>query len=161
MKRLTLPLLCIFTILLFATDVFACSCSIIEQVGKSDKELVEEAKNSADAVFAGEIVEIRFSESEMSVSDEKIALTRYAKFRIERSWKGLEDKEFVEISTGNICCICGVSFEKGQRYIVYAAKQKDGTFSTDTCTRTRMYHEVIADEKYLGIPEKRKRPTKH
>ena len=100
------------------------------------------------------------SPSQMSVSDEKITLTRYAKFRIERSWKGLEDKGSSKYLPEIFAVSAGI-LRKGQRYIVYAAKQKDGTFSTDTCTRTRMYHEVIADEKYLGIPEKRKRPTKH
>lgn len=151
----------LFAALFFATDVYACSCSFFDQLGKSDKKLVKEAKKSADAVFIGEIVEVRFSEPTWPDGDEKIPFTRYAKFRVEKSWKGVKDQEFIEIFTANVCCICGVPFKKGERYIIYANKHKDGEFSTNICTRTRIYEAKLIDEKYLGKPRKPKALTKH
>jgi hypothetical protein len=150
MKRQILCLLVgSFFGLLFVTDTFACSCSILDKIGKSDKELVEEARKSADAVFVGEIVELRFSEP----SDELGSLVRYAKFRIERSWKGPEE-EFIEVETFNICCVCGVGFEKGQRYLIYAYSKGENGLATNICTRTFIYQEDNIDEKYLGDPRK-------
>ncbi len=138
MKRNTIIGIVAATLLLLAVNTaMACSC-VVPDRNKSVKQLVTEAKGSSVAVFVGKVVDIRYSDE------------------VTGQWKG-SVPQIVEVSTANICCICGVSFQKGETYIVYA----NGTaaeLSANSCSRTSMITGKSPDEKYLG---KRRLPNKY
>src|SRR5580765_4606976 len=115
MKRsYTVGLIGLALFLMSATVSLACDC-VGPDPGTSVQQQVEKAKHQADAVFVGKIVEIRFSTEKLG----ELPVSRYARFEVERSLKGSETK-FIEIETANICCTCGITFEVGQEWIVYA-----------------------------------------
>ena len=133
-----------------AMKVSACSCSL--PIGKSLKQQVKAGMKGNQAIFVGKIVEVRFSENK--VGDKPV--TRYAKFQVDRSWRGPRT-EYIVVATANICCICGIDFEVGSSYIVYANSDRNGGFSTNSCSRTSPVGTKSDDEKYLGkvrLPKK-------
>ncbi len=152
MKRNTIIGIVAATLLLFAVNTaLACSC-VPPDRNKSVRQLVTEAKSSSVAVFVGKVVDIRYSDEKMG--DQPVRM--FAKFEVAGQWKG-SVPQIVEVSTANICCICGVSFQKGETYIVYA----NGTaaeLSASSCSRTSVITGKSPDEKYLG---KRRLPNKY
>lgn len=152
MKRNTIIGIVAAMLLLFAVNTaLACSC-VPPDRNKSVKQLVTEAKASSVAVFVGKVVDIRYSDEKMG--DQPVRM--FAKFEVAGQWKG-SVPQIVEVSTANICCICGVSFKKGETYIVYA----HGTaaeLSANSCSRTSVITAKSPDEKYLG---KRRLPNKY
>lgn len=152
MKRNTIIGIVAATLLLFAVNTaLACSC-VPPDRNKSVRQLVTAAKSSSVAVFVGKVVDIRYSDEKMG--DQPVRM--FAKFEVAGQWKG-SVPQIVEVSTANICCICGVSFQKGETYIVYA----NGTaaeLSASSCSRTSVITGKSPDEKYLG---KRRLPNKY
>ncbi len=152
MKRNTIIGIVGVMVLLFAVNTaLACSC-VLPDRNKSVKRLVNEAKTSSVAVFVGKVVDIRFSEEKMG--DQPLRMI--AKFEVAGQWKG-SVPQIVEVTTANICCICGVTFQKGENYIVYANGTAD-ELSANSCSRTSVITGKSADEKYLG---KRRLPNKY
>lgn len=152
MKRNTIIGIVAATLLLFAVNTaMACSC-VLPDRNKSVKRLVTEAKGASVAVFVGKVIDIRYSDEKMGVQP----LRMFAKFEVTGQWKG-SVPQIVEVSTANICCICGVSFQKGETYIVYA-NGTSAELSANSCSRTSLITGKSADEKYLG---KRHLPNKY
>jgi len=151
MKRNTIVGIVGVSLLLLAVNTaMACSCLMPDR-NKSVKQLVTEAKASSVAVFVGKVVDIRYSDEKMG--DQPLRMI--AKFEVSGQWKG-SVPQIVEVVTANICCICGVSFQKGETYIVYA----NGTaqeLAANSCSRTTAITGKSPDEKYLG---KRRLPNK-
>lgn len=149
MKHYLFIAILICTICFCATEtVSACSCDL-PRLGLSIKKQVADARKNAAAVFVGKIVAIRFSDERMGDTP----VTRYAKFEVTSLWKGPENR-FIEVPTGNICCTCGIKFEEGETWIVYAYSNGKGGFGTSSCTRTS---PSTADSKYLRKPKTVKR----
>ncbi|MBX7054933.1 MAG: hypothetical protein K1X36_08250 [Pyrinomonadaceae bacterium] len=151
MKRNTIIGIVGIMVVLFAVNAaVACSC-VLPDRNKSVKQLVTEAKASSVAVFVGKVVEIRYSKEKMG--DQPLRMI--AKFEVAGQWKG-SVPQMVEVTTANICCICGVSFELGENYIVYA----NGTakaLTANSCSRTSVLVGKSPDEEFLG---KRRLPNK-
>ena len=57
------------------------------------------------------------------------------KFNVRNVWKGPITPE-ISVLTGINCGLCGVHFEVGKDYIVYASFYQDYGLSTDICSRT-------------------------
>ncbi len=133
------------TIFLFATaeKSFACSCVITPEPVKKQ---IENAYSGADAVFSGEVVEVK-----ESATDQYSLIVR---FKVAKSWKGELSRE-ITIRTAKDSAMCGYNFEIGKTYLVYAFGKKD-TLSTTNCSRTAILG-VKSDAKYL---DKLKRKTK-
>jgi hypothetical protein len=152
MKRSTIIGIVAASLLLLAVNTaLACSC-VLPDRNKSARQLVAEAKKTSVAVFVGKVVDIRYSDEKMD--DQPLRM--FAKFEVAGQWKG-SVPQIVEVATANICCICGVSFRKGETYIVYA----NGTaaeLSANSCSRTSVITGKSRDEKYLG---KRRLPNKY
>ncbi len=127
-----------------AETASACSCDITPLM-KSLKTQIKTSKNSAAAVFVGEVVSIRYSEEKLN----GIPSSLYATIAVERSWKGPET-EFIEVHTANICCICGFTFEVGGTYIVYSYSSDHASLGVTSCSRTSAIATKSPDEKYLG-----------
>ena len=143
MKLYIVGLIGLVLFLASADVALACTCDL--PTFGTLKQQVRSAKKRSNAIFVGKIVEIRFSEKKLGDK----AVSRYAKFEVERSWSGPETK-FIEIETANICCICGITFEVGERWIVYAYGNVKKGYSTNSCSRTSPIGPKSDDEKYLG-----------
>lgn len=120
----------------FAPTSFACSCL---PHGTPSQEL-----EKSDAVFSGEVLNVKTDNS-----------TLQAKIRVKEAWKGMDSKE-VTVHTSIDSASCGVNFETGKEYIIYAY-QEEGKYTTYLCSRTAELAHAGEDLKELGegtIPTK-------
>ena len=117
-----------------------------------------ESYGSAAAVFAGTVTGVRDIEREMKdVSGQRkqeylngIEWVPMAyKFSVEQPYLGVAGAE-IEIFTGRGGGDCGVSFQIGQRYLVYAYRYKD-KLTTSICTRTTSFSRATEDLAFLGM----------
>ncbi|KAI9015504.1 hypothetical protein DFJ74DRAFT_709436 [Hyaloraphidium curvatum] len=67
---------------------------------------------------------------------------------VSRIWKGV-DSQVVKVMTTSNSAACGVNFEKGTRYLVYANAQDDGLWA-NLCSRTAREKDAADDLKELG-----------
>ena len=125
----------------------ACSCA--------PPDPVKAAKKQADVVFVGKVKSVRFADQ---IGDSGQFTDRIATFEIARLWKGPDTTE-LEIHTGNICCICGVKFEVGDVFIIYASADSENRYSTSICSRTARISGRSNDEKKLGKPRVQKKQS--
>lgn len=132
----------------------ACSC-VVPTPGESLRSQVSKSKANAIAIFVGTVVSVRYSDEKL----DGIPLKRIAKFKVERSWKG-PSAEFVEVESANVCCLCGIAFSEGQRYIVYSHSAAADQLSASSCSRTSAIGKKSDDEKYLGKQRKITRSSK-
>ncbi|WP_078379186.1 hypothetical protein [Sutcliffiella halmapala] len=114
----------------FASTSFACSCL---PPGSPSQEL-----DKSDAVFTGEVTGIKG----------KYNSTVEAKINVKESWKGIDATE-VTVYTANDSASCGIDFEVGKEYIIYAYLE-DGNYTTYLCTRTAELSYAQEDIKELG-----------
>lgn len=141
-----------------------CTC------GKPFYELPEDAVTAAfgaaEAVFLGEVVEIRTAAGTPcdkvegctdpiapgAPIDRPYAPEALVIFATEATWKGVEDgaTEFA-LSTRASGAACGYPFELGRSYLVYAQdNQNAGALSANLCTRTRPAEDAGFDLGVLG-----------
>ena len=150
-------LIAIFTAVIFIGStqaVYACSC-VPPTPGETLKSQVTKSKRNATAIFIGTVVSVRYSDEKMN----GVPVKRYAKFKVERSWKG-PTAEFIEIESANVCCLCGIEFNEGQRWIVYSNSNDPNSLNASSCSRTSVVKGKSGDEKYLGKARKIKKSSK-
>jgi hypothetical protein len=132
-------------IFLFASaeNSFACSCLISS---KSVKKQVKKAYKDSNAIFSGEVIEIRDDVEEGMI---------LVKLKVAEFWKG-DLQEEITITTYRESTMCGFIFEVGKKYLVYAYGLKDN-FTTNNCSRTTSFSDN-KDVKYLAklMPKKKK-----
>ena len=109
----------------------ACSCVLVT----ADDAFAQHA-----AVFEGRVVEVRRPD------DPSGALI--AVLDVVQQWKGIS-AERVEVSTPSQSSLCGIEFEPGTSWLVYADGQEGG-WSTDLCARTRLMSEADEDLAAFG-----------
>ena len=94
---------------------------------------------AADAVFSGEVLEGRWEGRRFM-----------AKFRVNGAWKGVSGST-AAVETGSFVAGCGVRFEPGKSYLVYAQRAAGG-LATNVCLGTRrLYGETGDAEKEPGL----------
>ncbi len=121
-----------FLLLLSSSDVRACSC--VPHPPPLD------ALASVDAVFHGKVLELV----------ESAGFQQTAHFEVSEVWKG-SGKLRIEVVTPLGGAACGVFFQVGSDYIVYAFEGGgDDRLRTNLCTRTRPYDREEAQA--LGDP---------
>ena len=91
-------------------------------------------KNST-AVFSGEVLEIRSGVNFLQ-----------ARFRVERSWKGVEAEQ-VSVLTENTAE--SPHYRVGEKYLVFAGI-RDGKLFTGHCSRTKRLEYAEEDLRQLG-----------
>ncbi len=135
-----------FALLIFlfasAEKSLACSCMVTPEPLKKQ---IQKAFTGADAIFSGEVIEIK-----KSSADEYNVLVN---FKVAKSWKGNVGKE-VTINTAGDSAMCGYGFEVGEKYLVYANGLKD-SLSTNICSRTTVFSPK-GDVKYLAKLKRKK-----
>ena len=106
--------------------------------------LPQAAFEASYAVFLGEVIKTRRDGQDINQGN------LFATFRVRQIWKGdLEAEEVV--MTGPNSAACGVGFQKGKRYLVYAS-QRDGHLYTHLCSRTMRADGAYTDIDALGPP---------
>jgi len=118
------------------STALACKCMI---------GTVEAGREAAAAVFEGRVTAIEHVAPGEGEGGGKNRVT----LGIVRTWKGLENKESIVISTSDSSASCGVTFEPNTSYLVYA----DGTeaaMEVSGCSRTRPMADASEDLGVLG-----------
>jgi hypothetical protein len=130
---------------------FACSCAIVG----SQKEMVESGLSSSDAVFSGEVVDFEKSPSGTTMMEGTMwmdaSAPATATLRVSEVWKGPERETF-KVSTLSQETACGVPFEEGREYLVYAYGGQG--LETDLCSQTKLLSEAGTDLAVLGAGKK-------
>lgn len=93
------------------SSVSACSCT--------NEPTFERAVQSSDAIFLGEVIEVRDAAPQYSGAV-------WAVIRVDAAWKGAPP-ETVEVLTGENSAICGFPFRPALLYLVYAFRADAGT----------------------------------
>ena len=127
-------------LLLSSTQAFSCDCL--------PNSSVREAKSSSTNIFSGVVTEkIKYQIEGASnpISELLISL------RIHQIWKG-KKQEYIKIRVPSTKEGCGLEFEVGKKYLVYAVGGK--TPICHRCTRTKPHFERQAqsDIQSLGEP---------
>jgi len=118
------------------TCAYACSC---RPPGTPAEE-----RDQADAVFLGTVVDVKAPNEVLMGGGDAVAVT----FKTATVWKGKITQRLV-LTTPGSSASCGVGFEAGKDYIVYA-RISDGALSTTLCSRTSPVENAADDIAILG-----------
>ena len=137
MKRILLVLLVLVVGSSPGSEVFACTCIA--------PRTPTEERDASVFVFSGEVIRID------TVIIQSFQM-RNVRFRLQRFWKGA-DSTRVDVLTGLADPDCGVPFEVGKAYLVYALDfylEDPQAFYTNICTRTTLFSLANEDLEALG-----------
>jgi len=98
-------------------------------------------RQSSLLIFSGEVKKIRCINS--------MGLRYEVVFNVDSVYKGTVTKTFNIYTSANKevcysdrpCYLCGFSFEKGKRYIVYVCGEEHGFYITNRCTFTKKINQ--------------------
>jgi hypothetical protein len=131
----------------YAGEAHACSCA---GTGST-----EEALRRSTAVLSGEVVEVEEpSMEQVEPTDPGMPLLGPVTFDVKAAWKGVSGESVVVHGQGPGAG-CGLDFERGETYLVFAGgtgKGGDGPLETGLCSATRQTSEETA-RNMLGPPE--------
>jgi hypothetical protein len=122
---------------------FACSCLAPPPP--------TEAAADAAAVFQGEVVRVEQGRGTTGAEHRRVTL------RVSKVWKGTVAADTL-VYTANDSAACGIAFQQGTEYIIYARMSDGANFSgtpanslaTGLCDRTRPVAEAADDLAALG-----------
>jgi hypothetical protein len=117
-----------------SNKALACKCMIAEPPA---------AREDASAVFEGRVVSITEHKGEGALDRHQVKLS------VVRTWKGLEQREQVDVFTNGSSAACGYTFAKDATYLVYA-NEHEGELSVSGCSRTRPLADAADDLAFLG-----------
>jgi hypothetical protein len=106
-----------------------------------------EAYGTAAAVFVGTAVRTGKAEP-LKDKSESYGEPVVVKFAVEQSYLGVDGTE-VEVFTGYGGGDCGYEFKVGERYLVYAYRDRI-RLNTGICTRTKPFAKAAEDLAFLG-----------
>lgn len=110
----------------------ACSCASPLPDAASAEE--------HDVVFAGYVIAAEYPKEVHNV-DDTLGKIRWT-FLPDTLIKGL-DAGPIEVLSHSQGTACGVNFNVGQRYLVFASSQNDGALETNYCNRTRKFYKDV------------------
>lgn len=118
------------------TKVFACSCL--------EERPVCEAFGDAKAVFVGEVIGGKSAERMSDLLKDGSGERPFI-FKVKEAFLGSKIDKEIAISTGSGFGDCGVPFQKGETYLVYAYEYK-GRLQTSICTRSAHISNVDEED---------------
>lgn len=130
----------LLAVTLGAEDARACSCA-----GPSTPE---EQLQTSDAVFSGEVLDARENPASAPPGLHLGPVT----FDVGEVWKGVSEEQVVVLGYGG-GGDCGIDFQEGERYLVYAAyggQGEDATLTTGICQGTKLLMAAGDDLEALG-----------
>lgn len=104
---------------------------------------VKVALKRATAVFSGEVLETKSGVNFLQ-----------ARFRVERSWKGVEAEEVLVMTDGSAE---STHYRVGEKYLVFAGT-RDGKLFTGMCSRTKKLEYAEGDLQQLGEGKVNRKP---
>ena len=136
--------------LLFLNDTAAaCSCAGIRQRDGFHPCM---AYSSADAVFTGVVTEISFAS--VDANGEPVRFSeKVVHFSIDEVYRGIQGPS-VQIFTHPNAPSCGYDFKQGERYFVYARREKDGKLTEWLCGPTVPLDAAARDLAYARAIKK-------
>jgi hypothetical protein len=121
------------------SSVYACSCA--------QPQSVEAEISRSTEVFAGRVLEVK-EQKNLDGS-----MTKAALFEVSQIWKGGSESQII-IHTGSGGGDCGVQFEEGEEYLVYAYPSTmygdKELLITIICDRTKVLVQAQEDLAVLG-----------
>ncbi|MDX1414887.1 MAG: hypothetical protein R3293_11900 [Candidatus Promineifilaceae bacterium] len=129
-------ILCAQWLVVAPPSAYACSCMVPPPP--------QEAMAEATAVFSGQVTDVEISEGETVSSADPVRAT----FAVDQVWKGAVD-DIVTVGTPLSSASCGVNFEEGKEYVVYAYGGAD-ELTTNLCSRTAEMTPELEDLAALG-----------
>jgi hypothetical protein len=139
-KWLVITAVTLFTLtqflLMAPPPAFACSCMPSESVATE--------RDRATAVFAGEVTEMDAPGGLLISSADPVQVT----FNVSQVWKGPQQPT-ITLTTPRESASCGVHFETGAAYLVYAVGSED-ELQVFLCSRTAPLAGATADLTALG-----------
>jgi hypothetical protein len=152
MKNITIAFVSLLLLLICSESASACWCRGIDPEEKLETAVAKELRRSV-LVFSGEAIERNASG---------------LKFRVEKVWKGKAMREIslpqdVVFSKQEVFIdSCARLFEVGQRYLVYAYRER-GELFVNKCSRTQILEKAEKDIEVLNRskPEPRSRSSRH
>lgn len=128
----------------WAGEAYACSCA-----GGSSSP--EEALRKSDAVFSGEVVDTgKLPPLDDGITTMTMPFLDPVTFDVKASWKGVSGESAVVHGQGPAPS-CGLNFERGETYLVFAGRVGEGALQTDYCGNTFPASEETA-RNILGPP---------
>ena len=133
----------------------ALPCSCAPSLPIPFQEQVTAARDDAAAVFSGRVLGVEPVRQPGSSPNAPFA--GYAvSFEVERAWKPWTLPERVEVGTAASGASCGLRFEIGREYLIYARgsvtmDSAETRLGTDQCTRTRQLDAAAADFPWLEL----------
>jgi hypothetical protein len=129
---------CIVIIVCTARPVGACTCA--------DSGSLNDEYHHSSAVFVGRIVSLEISSKVIGgvTIENMIAI-----FDVQRRWKGPSVRRLrvQTCGTQTLVCTCGVDFQLGQRYVVFAEGKP---LQTSSCNRTHIA-ETAGEDLLKGL----------
>lgn len=122
----------------FPSITNACSCAELPSV--------EEEFERSQAVFSGEVVDVREKRSIKGYQ------TKSVLFEVTNTWKGVKQSQII-ITTGQGVGDCGFDFKEGQEYLVYANESTmygEKSLTSTICDRTNELNVLQEDLTILG-----------
>jgi len=127
-------------------QVLACSC-------EESPLSAEQALERYDAVFLGQILEMRLRSTDHHVqadgSEPVEGIEVLAK--VLETWKGT-NQDRVPLFTNPDGGMCGYPFEIGRRYLIWATRSED-ELTVSTCGRTKKVGTAEADTDHLDLAQ--------
>ncbi len=128
--------LAVFVPFALPATALACKCML---------GTVEAGRESAVALFEGRVTTIE----DVAAVEGAGGGTKRVTLSLVRTWKGLENKESVVVSTSDSSASCGYMFEPNTSYLVYATGS-EAELQVSGCSRTRLLSDAGEDLGILG-----------
>lgn len=150
-----------FSLFVFGSPAFGCSCVQPPPGINTAQQLAEWASKGKEAIFEGKVerVELKWKFVEARSGDlvpadiEQEPPEMEVSFEVLRRYRGAVDKR-VNVRTGLGGGDCGFDFEKSKEYLVFAYQDASGELSTGICSSTALLEESQSNLAYLrGEPE--------
>ncbi|NTU31960.1 hypothetical protein HPY27_17545 [Brevibacillus sp. HB1.1] len=134
----------LFTFFIHPFPASACSCA------RPPDTLT--AKDLSAAVFTGKVLQVNERTDwigMLSFWDKPVREGFDVMFEVQSTWKGV-DQQQVLIVTDGLGGACGIPFQLGQEYLVYASYGELNELETNICTRTVLKADAGEDLQVLG-----------
>jgi hypothetical protein len=136
-------LLFLCTCLLQASPASACSCARPPDA--------RTALDRSHAVFTGQVISVNetIDWSEFSLFSGPVMKHFEVVFEVKSAWKGVDETQ-VSIFTEGWAGGCGIPFQPGTKYLIYASYWEKNQLETNICTRTTELVNAEEDLQALG-----------
>lgn len=133
-----------FTFMIMPIPASACSCAPPPDAMT--------AKDMSSAVFTGKVVQVIEHTHQfrwLPLWDEPDQGGFDVIFEVQSTWKGMNKTEAL-VTTDSLAGGCGIPFQEGKEYLVYAAYWEHHELETNKCTRTALLTDAEEDLQALG-----------